>query len=211
MKIGIIGAGNVGGNLGIRLARHGYPVRFGVRPGADVKETLDACEGRAEATSIADAAAWADVLFLAVPHAAAVNAAREAGPLAGKVLVDCTNPVSWSADGPTLAPMPEGSTAAALTRALPQARVVKGFNTFGAEFHLDPALAGTSVDVYLAGDDAGAKQLVGGIASRAGFTPVDSGPLRNAALLENLAVLWIHLAVKGGQGRHVAFKLLKRG
>ncbi len=49
------------------------------------------------------------------------------------------------------------------------------------------------------------------IALKAGFTPSDVGPLRNAALLESLAVLWIHLAVKGGQGRQVAFKLLKRG
>ena len=48
------------------------------------------------------------------------------------------------------------------------------------------------------------------IATKAGFTPIDVGPLRNAALLESLAVLWIHLAMKGGQGRHVAFKLLER-
>lgn len=69
----------------------------------------------------------------------------------------------------------------------------------------------TSVDVPLASDDAEAKALVSSIATKVGFTPIDAGPLRNAALLESLAVLWIHLAMKGGQGRHVAFKLLKRG
>lgn len=211
VNIGIIGAGNVGGNLGIRLAKSGYTVRFGVRPGADVKEVLEQCEGRAQAASIPDVAAWADVLFLAVPAPAAVPAVREAGNLSGKVVVDCTNPVGFGADGPTLAPVPEGSVAAALAKAAPGAKVVKAFNTFGAEFHLDPNIGGTPVDVQMASDDAGAKQTVAAIASKAGFQPVDCGPLRNAALLENLAVLWIHLAVKGGLGRHIAFKLLQRG
>lgn len=210
VKIGIIGAGNVGGNLGVRLSKSGYEVRFGVRPGADVKELLERCEGKARAGAVAEVAAWADVLFLAVPGAAAVGAAREAGDLTGKVLVDCNNPVNWGADGPTLAPVAEGSITAALAQAVPGARVVKGFSTFGAEFHLEPSIQGTAVDVQLAGDDAQAKQTVAAIATRAGFQPVDCGPLRNAALLESLAVLWIHLALKGGQGRHVAFKLLKR-
>ncbi|WP_375768879.1 NAD(P)-binding domain-containing protein [Archangium gephyra] len=210
-KIAIIGAGNVGTSLGINLARHGYPLRFGVREGADVKEVLAKCEGRAEASSVSAAAQWADVIFLAVPAAAAEEAVRALGEVKGKVLVDCTNPVAWGNDGPRLAPTPQGSVAAALAQAFPGLRVVKGFSTFGAEFHLDPRVGDTSVDVQLAGDDAEAKALVSAIATKAGFTPIDVGPLRNAALLESLAVLWIHLAMKGGQGRHVAFKLLKRG
>ena len=66
------------------------------------------------------------------------------------------------------------------------------------------------IDVHLAGDDSGAKAAVAEIAEQAGFTVVDCGPLRNAALLENLAVLWIHLAVTEGRGRFVGFKLLER-
>jgi hypothetical protein len=88
--------------------------------------------------------------------------------------------------------------------------VVKAFNTFGAEIHADPRLSAGPADVCLAGDDADAKRIVGEIATRAGFRPIDAGPVRNAALLENLAVLWIHLALVGGQGRDVAFKLLGR-
>lgn len=210
-KIAIIGAGNVGASLGINLSRHGYPIRFGVREGSDVKELLAKCEGRAEAASVSAAAQWADVIFLAVPANAAEEAVRSLGDVKGKVLVDCTNPVAWGGDGPRLAPTPEGSVAATLAKAFPGLRVVKGFSTFGAEFHLDPRVGDTSVDVQLASDDAEAKALVSAIATKAGFTPVDVGPLRNAALLESLAVLWIHLAMKGGQGRHVAFKLLKRG
>lgn len=209
-RIAIIGTGNVGANLGINLVRHGHPLRFGVREGSDVKELLARCEGRAEAASVSAAAQWAEVIFLAVPADAAEAAVRSLGDVKGKVLVDCTNPVAWGADGPRLAPTAEGSVAATLARAFPGLRVVKGFSTFGAEFHLEPRVGDTSVDVQLAGDDAEAKALVSSIALRAGFTPIDAGPLRNAALLESLAILWIHLALKGGQGRHVAFKLLKR-
>jgi len=211
LKIAIIGAGNVGASLGTNLSRHGYPLRFGVREGSDVKELLAKCEGRAEAASVSAAAQWADVIFLAVPAEAAQEAVRSLGDVKGKVLVDCTNPVAWGADGPRLVPPAEGSVTATLAKAFPGLRVVKGFSTFGAEFHLDPRVGDTSVDVQLAGDDTEAKALVSSIALKAGFTPIDVGPLRNAALLESLAVLWIHLALKGGQGRQVAFKLLKRG
>jgi 8-hydroxy-5-deazaflavin:NADPH oxidoreductase len=209
-RITILGAGNVGGNLGINLSRHGFPVRFGVREGSNIQEVLARCEGKAEATSVSAATQWADVIFLAVPANAAVDALKAAGDVSGKVVVDCTNPLRWE-DGPVHAPPPEGSVTAALAKAFPQARVVKGFSTFGAEFHLDPKIGDTSIDVQLAGDDAEAKALVSSIATRAGFTPIDAGPLRNAAVLEALAILWIHLAMKGGHGRQVGFKLLKRG
>ena len=209
-RIAIVGAGNVGGNLGIRLARSGYSLRFGIREGSDADEVIAKCEGKAEGASIPEAAKWADVIFLSVPASAALEAARSMGDLTGKVLVDCNNPLKWE-DGPVHTPPPEGSITAALAKAFPKARVVKGFNTFGAEFHLEPKLGGTSIDVQLAGDDAEAKALVASIATRAGFTPVDMGPLRNAAHLESLAILWIHLAMRAGQGRQIGFKLLKRG
>lgn len=209
-RIAIVGAGNVGGNLGIHLARSGFSIRFGVRDASKVKEVLEKAGGKAETSSIPEAAKWADVIFLAVPANAAIEAARSMGDISGKVLVDCNNPLKWE-DGPVHAPPPEGSLAAALAKAFPAARVVKGFSTFGAEFHLDPKLGNGSIDVQLAGDDAQAKELVSSIATRAGFTPIDVGPLRNAAHLESLAILWIHLAMKGGHGRQVGFKLLKRG
>jgi predicted dinucleotide-binding enzyme len=209
-RIAIVGAGNVGGNLGIHLARSGFSVRFGVREGSDVKDVLAQTEGKAESSSIPEAAKWADVIFLAVPANAALEATRSMGDISGKVLVDCNNPLKWD-EGPVHTPPPEGSLAAALAKAFPKVRVVKGFSTFGAEFHLNPKLGNTSIDVQLAGDDAEAKALVSSIATRAGFTPVDVGPLRNAAHLESLAILWIHLAMKGGLGREVGFKLLKRG
>jgi NADPH-dependent F420 reductase len=209
-RVAIIGAGNVGGGLGIHLSNSGFAVEFGVRPGTDVKSVLEACKG-ATAVSPEEAAAWGDVVFLAVPGTVAIDVARSlAGALAGKVVVDCNNPLVWK-EGPVWTPPPEGSLAAAIAKVAPGARVVKGFNTFGAEFHKDPGRAGVAAQIFLAGDDAAAKKLVTDVANAAGFRAVDAGPLRNAGVLENLAILWIHLATVGGQGRDFTFVMQSAG
>ena len=209
-KIAIVGKGNVGGALGARLSNSGYAIRFGVRGDKDISEILKACNESASSASPSDAVAWADVVFLAVPGKVTVSAATDlADELNGKVLVDCNNLLSWDS-GPVWTPPAEGSLSAAIAEAVPGTRVVKGFNTFGSEFHGNPQLGDTSADVFLASDDANAKEIVAAIAETAGFHAVDSGPLRNAAVLENLAMLWIHLAMVGGQGREAAFKLVHR-
>jgi 8-hydroxy-5-deazaflavin:NADPH oxidoreductase len=209
-RIAVIGAGNVGGSLGARISKSGFPVRFGVRDASGSSELLARCAADASTASPADAAAWAEVVFLAVPATAAVELARTlAKQLEGKIVVDCNNPLTWQ-DGPVWNPPAEGSLAAAIAQAAPGARVVKGFNTFGAEFHADPSAAGAPALVYLAGDDAAAKTRVSEVAKTAGFGTVDAGPLRNAAVLENLAMLWIHLATVGGQGRNFVFAMQRR-
>lgn len=209
-KVAVIGAGNVGGNLGARISKSGFPVRFGVKEGAGAKEVLAKCAPDASATDAASAAAWADVVFMAVPGTVAVEvAASLARSLEGKVVVDCNNPLTWK-EGPVWAPPPEGSLAHAIAKAAPGSRVVKGFNQFGAEFHGDPTLPGGGAQVFLAADDAEAKKLVSEVATKSGFRPVDSGPLRNAAVLENVAMLWIHLALVGGHGREFAFTMQRR-
>ncbi len=210
LRVAVIGAGSVGGNLGARLSASGMPVQFGVRAGTDTKALLARCAKDASAAEPAAAAAWGDVVFLALPADAAVDVARSlAKELEGKVVVDCTNPLTWK-DGPVWAPPKEGSGAAAVAAAAPGARVVKGFNTFGAEFHLDPEHAGKpAAQVFLAGDDADAKSKVTAVATKGGFRVVDAGPMRNAAVLENLAILWIHLATVGKQGRAFVFAMQK--
>jgi 8-hydroxy-5-deazaflavin:NADPH oxidoreductase len=204
-KIAVIGTGNVGGGLGTTFAKAGFPVKFGVRPNADTKAVLEAAGSNASATEVGEAAAWADVVFMAVPGSAAVDVARSlADKLGGKIVIDCNNPLVWK-EGPVWTPPPEGSLAAAIQKAAPNSRVVKAFNQFGAEYHKDPRGA----QVFLASDDAEAKKTVSDIAKKAGFDPIDSGPLRNAAVLENLAMLWIHLAMVGGHGRDFAFHMKK--
>jgi len=206
--IAMIGAGNVGAALGARLAASGYHVTFGVRDTSKIESLLQRCGALADAASPAEAAARADVIILAVPGPVAVEAARSLGDLSGKVIVDCNNPLRWES-GPVWTPPAEGSLTAAIAMTQPGAHVVKAFNTFGAEFHADPSLGDTHADVYIAGDTEG-RAIVAELATRAGFCAIDAGPERNAAVLENLAILWIHLALAGGQGRDVAFKLLRR-
>ena len=204
-KIAVIGAGNVGGNLGARLSRTGHVVRFGVRDQKETEALLARCAKDASTSTPSEAAQWADVVFLAVPGSVALEVARSlASELEGKVVVDCNNPLVWK-EGPVWNPPAEGSLAAAIAKAAPGARVIKGFNTFGAEFHDDPNHAGVPANVFFAGDDSEGKKLLSDIAKRAGFNPVDAGPLRNASVLENLAMLWIHLAMVGGQGRDFTF------
>ena len=84
---------------------------------------------------------------------------------------------------------------------------IEGFNHFGAEIQRQPQLVTGPTDALFAGDDASAKTTVMDLATRMGFRSRDAGPLRNAALLENLAVLWIQLATVGGLGRTFGFRI----
>jgi len=208
MKISIIGAGNVGGNLGKRLANAGYSFSFGVKEDKDLQELLQQCKGRATALPVAEAVANADLLFLAVPGSVVLDMVKDWQQVDDKIIVDCTNPVKWDA-GPVWDPPKEGSIAAALAASLPGASIVKGWNTFGAEYHLSPEIQGEGISVFLAGEES-AKAKVSELAEALGFSVVDAGPLRNASVLENVALLWIHLATVGGQGRDIALQLLRR-
>lgn len=208
-KIAIIGTGNVGAAIGTHLAQSGHSVVFGSRRPGELSDLLAKAGPNASAKLPLEAAAGAEVILLAVPAAAAVEAAKSLGDVTGKVLVDCNNSVRWD-KGPVWNPPAEGSLTAAIAKAVPGARVVKAWNTFGAEFHADPKTADGPADLYMAGDDAEAKALVGQIGESAGYRPVDAGPLRNAAVLENLAILWMQLAVVGGQGRGFAFRMARR-
>jgi NADPH-dependent F420 reductase len=207
MNVAIIGSGSVGGALGRRLTAAGVSVVYGVRdPTAGRARELP--PGSRVATP-AEAAAGAEVVMLAVPANAVVDAARSAGPLAGKVVIDCANPLRFDR-GPVWAPPAEGSTTQALAAAFPGIAVVKGFNHFGAEIHADPQVAGGPADALFAGDDERAKRVAMQLAEQIGFRAIDAGPLRNAGVLENLAVLWIHLAMNGAAGRHFAFRAAGR-
>jgi len=204
--IAIIGAGNVGRALGATLAKTGKTIVYGVRNAEAAAESIAHIPG-ATATDAKVAAQSSDMIFLTVPAAVAPALVPTLGPVQGKVLVDCSNPVSWD-QGPVWSPPTEGSVAQAIKKACPDALVVKALNTFGAEFHGAPTYEGPageeSVDVPMAGDEA-AKARLTEVLTTAGFAPVDAGPLRNASVLENHAILWIHLATVGGQGRSFVF------
>ena len=206
MKIAIIGAGNVGGTLGQALSAHGHEVRFGVRDPAKIAALVEQCRGRAAAADPAAAVAFGEVVIVALPWRPTLDALKALPGLQGKILIDATNPVAW-ADGPVFDPTVPDSAAQRIA-AQTGARVVKLFSTHGAEINLAPRVGDVQLDTYLCGDDVEAKRVAAQLAEDIGFRVVDVGPLRNAASLEHLAILWVHLAMKGGHGRQIGFKLL---
>lgn len=206
MKITICGSGNIGGTLGRRWAAQ-HDVTFATRRAVapELAALLAAAGPRARSTPLDQAAAAADVVVLATPWAAVREVVASLGALAGKIVIDCTNPV-----GPGLVHgLASGSVAAAIAAQAPGARVVKAFNTAGFEVYSDPHFAGEPASLFLCGDDAAAKATVAGLASELGLEPVDCGGLGQARRLEELALLWISLA-GSGQGRAHAFRLLRR-
>jgi NADPH-dependent F420 reductase len=207
VRIGIIGAGNIGGNLGLLLAKKGHDIRFGVRNPEAEKDLAARAGGRTAAVDVRTAAAFAEVVMLAVPWEAVPSVLDQTGDLSGKVLIDCTNPIRWE-NGPVVAI--EGSGAQEIAKRAPGAKVVKAFNTLGAEHLQAPKFGAYKADVYIAADDQVARNVAASLARELGFDVVDVGPLRNARLLEHLAVLWVHLATQGGLGRSIAFKVIKK-
>jgi predicted dinucleotide-binding enzyme len=204
MRLGIIGGGNVGGTLGRLWAAKGHTVTFGLRdPNGESARSL---AGAAAVASIRDAVAGAEVAVLATPWAGAQDALAAAGDLAGKVLIDCTNPIG---PGMSLTHGHTASGAEMVASWASGARVVKAFNTTGANNYTDPVIDGHQAAMFLCGDDEAARGVAATLAADLGFEPVDCGPLSNARLLEPVAMLWIWLAMHG-QGRDFAFGLLRR-
>lgn len=211
MKIAIIGTGSVGSALGRGFARAGHEVVFGVRDVGkpEVRRLVE--ETGARAGSVAEAAAGAEVVVLATPWGGTRDVVQAAGGLDGKIVLDCVNPLKRDLSGLDVGGEEgRGSAAEQIAAWAPGARVVKIFNTTGANNMADPIYDGERTLMLYCGDDAEAKRAAARLAEDLGFEAVDAGPLSAASLLENLAMLWIHLAYRGGLGRDFAFRLVRR-
>lgn len=205
MKIGIIGAGSLGGALAGRLAVRGHEIMFG--GGASAQEA--AARLGAAAGSNAEAAAFGDVLVLAVPFAAIDAALAEVGSLNSRVLWCCVNALKPDLSG--LAVGFDTSAAEEVARRAPGARVVSAIPPFaesivGGDLAFDRDLAPT---VFLCGDDAQAKQTVDLLVRDLGAQPVDAGPLSGARLVEPAMMLLVSIAY-AGVPRDVGLRLLER-
>jgi predicted dinucleotide-binding enzyme len=209
MKIAVLGAGNVGGTLGKLWAGRGHEVRFGVPdPGSEKIRALLASTGKkALAGSNREAAGASEVVVLSVPWPAAEQAIRDCGDLKSKVVIDCTNPLRSDLKGLAVGTTTSAGEQVAIWSG---AKVVKAFNTIGAGDYGNADFAGTRADGFFCGDDEAAKAKVKPLIADIGLNPVDVGPLRNARLLEPLAMLWIDLALNQKWGSNHAFKLLRR-
>ena len=197
MTIAIIGKGNVGTALGDGWTATGHNVVYGVKTPSEPDES-----------TVADAVAGADIVALAVPWPAVGSDLLGGADTRGKIILDCTNPIR--ADFSGLESLAAGSAGETVAQLFPEAHAVKAFNTVGFNIMRDPGFDAVQASMLVAGDDAGAKATVMGLASDLGFTPEDAGPITQSGLLEHFAWLWITMALKFGHSREMAFVLHKR-
>jgi predicted dinucleotide-binding enzyme len=192
MKIGIIGKGNVGSALAMGLSRKGHEIRFAR---SDPKEP------------VSEAAKWGEVIILAVPHRAAADVTKAVGSAAnGKTVIDVSNALTenmeWAIGFST-------SAAEEIQKMLPKARVVKAFNTIFAQNQSTGKVGNQELTLFVAGDDAKAKQTVMQLGRDIGFDPVDAGPLKSARYLEPMGMLMINLGYPLGMGPKIGLKLVR--
>jgi NADPH-dependent F420 reductase len=205
MRIAILGAGNVGGALATAATAAGHEVTLS---GTDAAKARGAAEraGATAAASNAQAVEDAEVVILAVPHPAVAGIAAELrDQLAGKVVVDSTNPLNETYTDLSTSGR---SAAEELQDQLVGTPVVKAFNTIFASRHSTPTEGGAPLDAFVAGDDAAAKTKVGELASTLGYRVVDAGGLRMARSLEELAFLNISLNATNGWSWQSGWKLV---
>jgi hypothetical protein len=208
MSISILGAGNVGMALARAFAAKGEPVRLGVPEPDKYRDAVAKLGASASIGTTAEAVAACDMVILAVPYGAAESIARSVPDWKGRVLVDATNPLAPGLAGLSLGTTTSG--AEEIAKAAKGARVVKAFNTTGAENMEDARYPGGSVFMPVCGDDAEARARVVALATLIGFDAADCGDLSTARYLEPFAMTWIHMAIKLGHGRRFAFARLKR-
>ena len=205
MRIAIIGAGSVGATLGRAWIKHGEDVIWGLRNPQDPKYAAlpkDRVKRQPKPSK------EAEVVVVATPWPAAEAAIKSLGSLAGKVVIDCMNPLGMGPDGLQLVLGFNVSAGEQVASWVPGAFVFKTLNTTGAgnmakadDYSVKPVM-------LVAGDDAGRKPVVMELVGKLGFEPVDAGPLKNARLLEPFAMVWIDQAMKRGRGRDFAFALV---
>jgi NADPH-dependent F420 reductase len=212
MKVTIIGAGNMGKGIGYRLAAGGHDLTVVDNNPESAEALVKELRGVANKGASVQSASFenvrlGDVVVLAVWYGANLEVAKKLGSkLDGKVVVDIANPLNQTFDG--LATAPGTSSAEELAKVVPNAKVVKAFNTTFAGTLVAGNVGGTPLDVFIAGDDDAAKKTVEKLVSDGGLEAVDAGSLLRARELEALGLLGITLQVKHNLGFMTGWKLI---
>jgi NADPH-dependent F420 reductase len=212
MNTTIIGTGNMARGIGSRLVAGGHSVTLVSRDPKPNAETVTTLKAASKKGATVQVVAWGsplsgDVVFLAVPYSALTGIAQQyKAQLADKIVVDLTNPLNSTYDG-MVTPV-DSSAAEEFAKLVPGARVVKAFNTIFAGTLMNGVVAGQPLDVFLAGDDADAKQVLSSLIEGGKLRPIDAGPLQRARQLENLGLLGITLQFTQGTKFASAWKFL---
>ena len=211
MKVGILGSGAVARSLAAGFLKHGHEVTLGTRNPAKLQE-WSGQNPKAVIGSAADAAAFGELLVLAVKGSVAADVLRAAGPanFAGKAIVDTSNPIADAA--PVNGVLRyftslDESLMERLQREFAAARFVKAFNSVGHAFMVDPRFAGGKPTMFICGNDEVAKKMVAGILDQFGWETSDMGGAEAARAIEPLCILWCIPGFLRQDWTH-AFKLL---
>jgi predicted dinucleotide-binding enzyme len=212
MKIGVLGSGVVAQTLGSGFLKHGHEVTLGTRDAAKLA-AWGAQNPKGKVAGFADAAKFGELVVLAVKGTVAAEAVRAAGAanVAGKPVIDATNPI---AEVPPVNGVLkffttlDDSLLERLQREFPAAKFVKAFNSVGADLMVDPKLPGGRPTMFYCGNDAQAKRTVGQIIEQFGWEPEDMGPAEAARAVEPLCMLWCIPGFAKNDWRH-AFKVLR--
>jgi predicted dinucleotide-binding enzyme len=210
VKLGIIGSGKVGSALGIWAARRGAKVGFTSKHDGSARMAEARAGHGSQALEIGALVDVSEVILLTLPFSeieSALAPVRER--LAGKILVDVTNPIAKDHRDLTVGHTDSG--AERIARAFPMAQVVKAFNATFAEVYAaeKTELNGTKLTIFFAGDEGAAKVRVRELIELLGFDAVDAGPLSNSRFLEPLSLLNIHLGRVLGMGTDIGFSLAR--
>jgi len=213
MRVGVLGSGQVGRALAAGFASRGHEVTIGTRV-PEENDDLQAWAAQHDGVAIGSFVGTAEageLLVLAVKGTAVEETIEQAGRghFAGKVVIDATNPLDFSGGGPALAVGHTDSGGEIVQRALPDARVVKAFNTVNAGLMADPGLPGGPHPMFFAGNDADAKRLVADVLRDFGWEPFDVGGIERSRELEALVILWVTIGQARGAWDH-AFTLVSK-
>lgn len=209
MKIGIIGSGNMGGALAKLWADKGHNILI-TSTSPEQTESVAKSIGKNVVTgSTADAVSYGDVVVFAFPYESLKDVIGKGGSFKDKTVIDLINPLTPDIKGLLI-----GFTTSAaeeIEKLIPDARIVKAFNTISAPVIKSGNIKfnGITPDVYFCGNDEGSKAVVKGLIRDIGFEAVDSGPLTNARYLEPISEFVIQLAILG-LGDDIGVKVLRR-
>ena len=212
MRIAILGTGDVGKALGKGFLERGDEVMMGSRDREKPRAWAAQAGPRASGGTFGEAAAWGEAAVLATIWSGTENALRLAGAesLAGKLVVDATNPLVFHpGQPPALALGHTDSGGEQVQRWLPSSKVVKAFNIVGHAHMVHPDFPGGPPDMFYCGNDAAAKKTVERVLVDFGWNTIDIGGIEGARLLEPLCILWVLYSIRHGGVNH-AFKLLTK-
>ena len=212
-QVGVLGSGEVGRRLATGFSSRGHRVMLGTRDAdkPELREWLTGDGAGIELGTFPQTAAYGELIVLALLGGAAETVIADVGPdkFAGKVVIDAMNPLDFSAGfPPKLSITGEDSLGERVQRALPDAKVVKAFNTIGNTYFVDPSFTEGKPTMLIAGNDEDAKRTVGEVLADFGWSdPVDIGGIEGSRELEAICIAWVKIGGSRGAWDH-GFQLL---